>query len=287
MIGPKDSYDTIGSATSELLYDCVAMTYDSYMARFGLIADNARESHYFTYCWDIANVFGCLSLRKKQYCILNKQYTKAEYEALVPKIIAQMNELPYIGEKGRKYRYGEFFPVEFSPFAYNESIAQEYFPLTKSEIEERGYRWREPDIKKYDGAINSNKLPVKTSQATDAILNDVISCDHGAKCNELCTVAFKITPAELAYYRQFKIPLPHLCPNCRHYARLAVRNPLKLWPRQCMCLSGEAFAKSDAYKNTVKHFHGEAPCPNKFETSYAPERPETIYCEACYQAEIV
>ncbi len=27
-------------------------------------------------------------------------------------------------------------------------------------------------------------------------------------------------------------------------------------------------------------------CPNEFETSYAPERPEIVYCEKCYQQEV-
>jgi len=32
---------------------------------------------------------------------------------------------------------GEFFPITMSPFAYNETIAQEYFPLGKAEIIEK------------------------------------------------------------------------------------------------------------------------------------------------------
>jgi hypothetical protein len=39
-----------------------------------------------------SNLFGCIGLRGKEYCILNKQYTKEEYEALVPKIIEKMKE---------------------------------------------------------------------------------------------------------------------------------------------------------------------------------------------------
>jgi hypothetical protein len=27
-------------------------------------------------------------------------------------------------------------------------------------------------------------------------------------------------------------------------------------------------------------------CNNTFETSYAPERPEIVYCERCYQGEV-
>ncbi|MBI5622130.1 DNA-directed RNA polymerase, partial [Candidatus Falkowbacteria bacterium] len=29
-----------------------------------------------------------------------------------------------------------------------------------------------------------------------------------------------------------------------------------------------------------------AGCTNEFETTYAPERPERVYCEECYQKEI-
>jgi hypothetical protein len=46
-----------------------------------------------------------------------------------------MNNNPYIDKKGRVYRYGEFFPMEISPFAYNETIAQEHFSLTKEQAE--------------------------------------------------------------------------------------------------------------------------------------------------------
>ncbi len=38
------------------------------------------------------NCFGCISLRNASYCILNKQYTKEEYEALVPQIIEHMSK---------------------------------------------------------------------------------------------------------------------------------------------------------------------------------------------------
>ena len=56
-----------------------------------------------------------------------------------------------------------------------------------------------------------------------------------------------------------------------------------------MC-SGETSEKrqetSYQYQNTIAHFHGNEPCPNEFETSYTPERPEIVYCEQCYNAEV-
>ena len=59
----------------------------------------------------------------------------------MPKIIQQMKDVPYVDRKGREYRYGHFFPNEISPFAYNETVAQEYFPLSKEEAEEQGFDW--------------------------------------------------------------------------------------------------------------------------------------------------
>ena len=41
------------------------------------------------------------------------------------------------------------------------------------------------------------------------------------------------------------------------------------------------------YKNFVDHSHGARHCPNEFETSYAPDRAEIVYCESCYQVEVV
>ena len=67
------------------------------------------------------------------------------------------------------------------------------------------------------------------------------------------------------YYRQLGIPTPRLCPNCRHYERLKKTNPPKLWHRKCM----------------------KDGCTTEFETSYTPDRPEIVYCEEHYNAEIL
>jgi hypothetical protein len=264
------------------------------------------ESHDLYYC-DLcsysSNLFGCISLKHKKYCILNKQYSKEEYENLVPRIIDHMNTMPYVDSKGRIYKYGEFFPPELSPFAYNETIAQEYFPLTKEQAIEQGYRWKDPEPRNYQITITPAQLPDHIKDVPDSITEEIIGCSHEEKCNEQCTHAFKIIRDELQFYRKINLPLPRLCPNCRHYQRLKQRNPLKLWHRKCMCagqkseMSAEGGSASGgrneklgtgyAYENTIAHFHGNESCPNEFETSYAPDRPEIVYCEQCYNAEVV
>jgi len=274
---------TIGRA-SHLIYDAASVLGASSV----FFSKKIWDGHHIQYCYNCYgsnNLFGCVGLRNKSYCILNKQYTKEEYEKLVPKIIDQMNKMPYVDKKGRVYKYGEFFPPELSPFCYNETIAQEYFPLTKEQAIEQGYKWKDPEPRSYQITIKAKDLPDHIKDVKDDILDQIIGCEHQGKCNEQCTEAFKIIPQELQFYRRMNLPLPRLCPNCRHYQRLKQRNPLKLWPRQCQCHGAKS--SNRVYTNTVKHFHGDQPCPNEFETTYSPDRKEIVYCEDCYKSEVV
>ena len=285
--GPAEDlkYVTYGVTNLKDLYDCYAigMGLEKSYEMLGA-GDGLQNSAFCLYTWsgfnnfysfllkNCQNCFACIGLRNKSYCILNKQYTKEQYEELVPRIIKHMNDMPYIDHIGRSYGYGEFFPSELSPFCYNETIAQEYFPLTKEEAISQGYRWKDQEERNYNIDIKNEDIPDNIKDVDESIIGKVIECNHSTSswqahngtCNEQCTEAFKIIPQELQFYQRMNLPLPRLCPNCRHYNRLKQRNPLKLWHRQCM----------------------KEGCTNTFETSYAPERPEIVYCERCYQQEV-
>ena len=87
----KDSYDIInGGVNSSLLYESIIAGENLSKSSFLISVVNGISIYYSIECFSSENIFGCVSLRKKQYCILNKQYTKEEYEALVPKIIEHM-----------------------------------------------------------------------------------------------------------------------------------------------------------------------------------------------------
>jgi hypothetical protein len=198
--------------------------------------------------------------------------------------------MPYIDTKGREYKYGEFFPPEMSPFGYNTTQGQEYFPLTKETAETQGFKWRKPEKKSYDITKTSKDLPDTIGETKDGIVGEVIRCAHDEKgehpfeCASSCSTAFRIIPMELQFYRRMKLPLPRLCFHCRHFELVSWRNKPALYPRKCEC-AGVRARKGD-YHNEAKHFHGDAPCPNEFETSYEPNRPEIVYCEQCYNSEI-
>ena len=250
---------------SELMYECNSVGIQCSNIRFSSESwSNLIDSEYCHNCFSSSYLFGCVGLKNKQYCILNKQYSKEEYEDIVSKIKQDMNEIPFVDNVGRIVKYGEFFPSNMTPFAYNETIAQEYFPKTKEEAIKDGYKWKDIDKKNHIPTIMGDELPKDIKEVDINILKETIGCIHKGECGHQCTVAFKIIPDELQFYQSNNLPLPEMCPNCRHYERLSERNPVKLWHRSCM----------------------KEGCTNEFETSYSPERPEIVYCEKCYQQEV-
>lgn len=272
--GLRDSYDT-GPGTggkSELTYEGISIGVQNSRCAFGVIIWNSNDVFYSFWLQNCSNCFGCVSLKNKQYCIFNKQYTKEEYNELLPRIIKHMNDTPYIDKKGRIYKYGEFFPIEMSPYPYNVTAGQDYIPITKKYADDNNYLWKDLVEKNYSPTINSDQLDNVIKDVNDSILNEIISCANIDNNTDGCTKAFRIIQKEFDFYKRFNIPLPQFCPNCRHNRRLKLRNPMKLWHRQCMCDKGN-------------HGH-EGECEVEFETSYSPDRPEVVYCEKCYQKEI-
>ena len=300
----KDSYDvSVGGLTSELLYEIFGVAGHAQRCFFSVGGGNSRDIFYCDWAKDSSNLFGCIALKHKQYCILNKQYTKDEYPNLVSRIMNHMNEMPYMDKKGRVYKYGEFFPTELSAYAYNESWAFPWYPKNKEEVLQEGWKWREPHERSYKITFKPEDLSDHIRDVTDSITKEIIGCLHAGACNEQCTTAFRITSEELEFYREMNIALPRLCPNCRYAQRLKWRNGFHLWKRKCMCagkkseMSAEGGSASGgrneklgtgyAYENTIAHFHGNEPCPNEFETTFSPQQPEIVYCEQCYKEEFL
>ena len=255
-----NSYDCVQLFMGvENAYECATCGEGAYNLKycFNCWAES-RDLEYCSYCVGSADCFGCVGLSKKQYCIFNKQYTKDQYLELRDKIIKHMDDMPYLDSLQRVYKYGEFFPSEFSPLAYNESLAQDYVPLDIEEAKAKGFLWREPNIREFQTTINGSEIPDLISDVSEGITKEIIACVE-------CRRAYRIVPIELQFYRRIGIPLPDKCHNCRFLERFKFINPPKLWHRSCM----------------------KEGCNNEFETSYAPERPEIIYCESCYQNEVI
>jgi len=265
----KDSLD-ITEIWAELSYECQGCAVISRSIALRSTWD-AFDSYYTNMSFGCSNLFGCIGLRQKHNCILNKQYSKEDYDELKAKLIEHMKKT---GE------WGEYFPASISPFAYNECTAWDYCPLSKEEAIAKGYTWYDRPERDYKITIQARDLPETIGEVGDGILKEVIGCDSQTsdekkKNHPICTTAFQIHPMELEFYRKMNLPLPIKCFSCRRTDRFALRNPRQLWHRVCMC----------EIKNHDWHASGK--CNNEFETSYAPDRPDIIYCEKCYNQEIV
>lgn len=202
--------------------------------------------------------FGCVSIKKGNYIIFNKPYAKDEYFALRKKIIKQMNEMPFIDKKSKKtYKYGEFFPPELSPFAYNETVAHKFFPLAKEQAINQGYKWRDAEEKEYQTTISWQNLPDHIKDAPDSIINEIIKCQN-------CARGYKIIPMELNFLRERNLPLPRQCPFCRIDEKFNqwVKN-LRLFKRTC------------------------SQCGAEFETPYPKNEVEYILCNKCWLKEVI
>jgi hypothetical protein len=202
------------------------------------------------------NNLGCVGLKRKSYCILNKKYEKEEYEILKEKIIKDMKENPYIDKLGRKFYYGEFFPLELGNFPYNKSTAMRFFPKTKEQAIAEGYSWDDIENPTYQATIKTESIPDKIIDTTDSILNEVLECMS-------CGRGYRIVKGEFDLLRKMNLPLPHECPKCRENERFARENKPGMYHRNCAKCSGAIY------------------------TPYAPERPEIVYCVKCYQQEFI
>lgn len=240
-------YNVMGSMQMNNVKNCAFGFYSS-------------ETEYCENCYNLTSAMGCTAIRKGEYMILNKTYTKEKYNELKNKIIEKMKE-----EK----TYGQFFPPELSPFGYNEALCQDFLPLTKDEALRRGYKWQDKTTGTFGKeTMEEENIPKTTEGITDSLTSEIFACIN-------CKKNYRLTEAELGFYKRMHLPIPHKDFECRHQDRMKKRNPRKLWGRSCMC------------EEKNHHNHSGRKCEEKFETTYAPNRPETIYCESCYQQEVV
>jgi len=251
MIDPERGKDSMNDCSSggdgaELNYEIIGSGWP-YNMKFSNASWHCSDSLYLCFCQNCKNCFGCSNMKRAEYCIMNKQYSKDEYEKLVPKIVEHMKS---IGE------WGEFFPLDISEFGYNETVANEYFPMDKKDVLKNGWKWRD----KVDNLIPTSdfQVPDNIRDVKDDMIEKVLVC-------EITKRPYKIQGQELAFYMKQNIPIPHKHPDQRHHERLQLRNAPKLYHRKCM---------NDG-------------CNNEFETTYSPDRPEKVYCEKCYQDNVI
>ncbi len=153
----------------------------------------------------------------------------------------------------------ELFNPAFSSLGYNETIAQEFFPLTREEAIARGYKRQD---KNYDPIIPENaeilkwdQIPADISTVTDDILKKIFVCEVSGR-------PFRIVKSELDFYRKNGLPLPRKHPDVRHDERMGLAAKRVLYLRKC------------------DH------CGEAVLSIYPQDYQRKVYCENCFNREI-
>lgn len=164
---------------------------------------NCNTVFYSYYLESCSFCIGCIWLQNKSYCILNKQYTKQEWETLANNIFATMESDGILGD---------FFPWELNPFYFNDTMAGILGDFTQEEVEAEWYMWRQEEIR-VDIPESSDVISVHDLKhyqwykdgkwdINKSILNKVI---QDKKWNY-----YRIVQMEYNFLMKYSLPLPEI-----------------------------------------------------------------------------
>ncbi len=135
----KNIYDTLLTWTLWEYYWCADSGVNSENIFCSVAIVNSNTIFYSQFLEWCSFCIGCIWLKNKSFCILNKQYSKEEWYSLADKIFEQMDADGILWD---------FFPWDLNPFYFNDTMA--YLiddSFMKSEVEKDGYMWRDEKIK--------------------------------------------------------------------------------------------------------------------------------------------
>lgn len=266
----KDSMDlTQHDKDINLCYEMASGGDSNYNSKFCFCTCASPNSEYLYACFYLTDSFGCTGFHGKQTnCILNKKYSASEYAALRARIIEHMKKT---GDSAGQSEYGEFFPISISPTPYNNSAANDCFPLSREEALAKKYSWEDKDPAQYkaptavlgQGAYGATASGAAVGDVPDSILKEILACEYVRPGTaEKCGKNYRIISQELNLSRKMNQPLSHFCADCRQISLQSLKNPRKLWDRKC------------------------DKCGVEIKSTYAAGGREKVYCEKCYLAEI-
>lgn len=244
-LSQKSNIDSNGCWHTELVGNsscCVGGFAEKYC-----VWSSSRYSEYLDLCLECEYCFGCVGLKKKKYCILNKQYTKEEYEELKEEIVNNMK---------KRGEYGKFLPYSMSAGPFNLTTSFLYFPETRKEdILKLGGYWEDINEGHIEG-MSTDELPDSIKDVNNNITNEALICPETGW-------RFNILKNELIFYKDNNIPLPRNHFDVRTRNNLKYLTVLKSYPYKCYY------------------------CNKGINAYYPPEWDyQKIACEECYKQNI-
>lgn len=182
-----DCYYSVSANSSRSLY-----CYEAF---------RCQETEYCQYVFDCEYCFGCSGIRRKKFCIFNKQYSEDEYWQKLDEIKCNMLD---------RGEYGEFFPAKYSPSYYPDAGA---LVLDAQDMGEAfGALDFDPESM---GAIGEPLYDESKMRSTE----EIPDCINSVKSEEWVGVPimdpkvnrrFGFVRPEIEFYKKNQIPLPNV-----------------------------------------------------------------------------
>ena len=265
--GARDEYHTswsLGNCERNAFASSMLNAQDNYFScdivecnktRYSYLLMRCQNVEYSTECYDCEDCFGCVGLRRKKFCILNKQYSEEEYWKKLDELKCAMLE---------RGEYGEFLPAKMSPA---------YFP------EGGSVRYYLADPIEFGKAINAHTFEADAEGALGEISNatDMIdSIKLPDSIDEMDDTWIGKPVLDASYKRRFSF----FAPEIALYKKLRVAPPVSHHVKRVLDLT-QTSNTGVFEKGTCKNCHKEVT------TSRNPTYPNhKIFCKTCYLAYI-
>ncbi len=250
-VGSSDCAYQTGSGFGSEIWQTSGAAY-SQNVKFSHNLTRCEDVEYCVACMNCSHCFGCVNLNRKQYCILNKQYTEQDYWRTLDDLKCVMLE---------RGEYGKSVPGKMSIVGMPFSAAALLLGISKEEIELFG-----GEI--YDAKRGMSYMPAEvdpghrlTPEALPDRLEDATGLVNRAVWDPAAGRSYPIMPRDFDFAERHHLPLPR-----KHFlSRLQELNLLSNVPETIDRACASCGKGIKVYRN------------NTFST-------RRVLCEACYLA---
>jgi len=301
----EDCMDIESSGYGKKVYNSIAFMHAHNCVSTSFILETVKDCYYSSYLSGGTNLFACIGLKNKDYCLLNKSYTKQDREQHVSHIITSMQE---------QWTRWWFFPTHLSHYPYNDTTAQEYYPVKQVLYPDGSSKLISPlwlatvtllEAEKFIAKAHINfgwteNIPItrRTQEKEVTVPPDmktINACDLPPLQNIqenitdlalICTQSkrpFRVVKPELAFYNLHGIQLPEFHPDIRHQQRVNQRPWRELYLRTCDKCGKEILSVYPSI--TTKTYESENTTQPQVQHAINHDNTK-VYCEQCYQKQI-
>lgn len=264
----KECFDCWLIIQCEKFYWCIDCE-KCYKVFFAQYSNNCIDSAFLYNCSNCSNCFGCVNLKNKSYDIFNQPFSGEDYFKV-------LNDYE-LGSFVKFLEYSNRFqllkiktPLRFARIIHSVNVSGNNIRDSKNCLNCFDVFGVEDSKYIIDAGLGfTDNYDVYNAGFQSSLIYETNSCGRNSS---RMFFSSGITESNEIYYSD----------NCRLSSSYLFG---------CVGLKNKQYAgvQSDnkIYKNTIEHHHHKKEhCPNKFETSYAPDRSEIVYCEQCYLQEV-